>query len=80
MGRNMINYSIFMWKNPLIDDAEEKAYAKNQVTKVMRFDLSCYADDKEFAKKLMRIDIHDKKIRVRYLPNSQLLLEAEIVD
>ena len=38
MGRNMINYSIFMWKNPLIDDAEEKAYAKNQVTKVMSFD------------------------------------------
>lgn len=38
MGRFMINYSIFLWKNPLIDDAEEKAYAKNQVTKVMSFD------------------------------------------
>ena len=38
MGGYMINYSIFTWKNPLVDDAEEKAYAKNQVTKVMSFD------------------------------------------
>lgn len=50
------------------------------VTKEMRFDLSCYADDKEFAKKFMCLDMHGKKIRVRYLPNSQLLLEAEIID
>ena len=34
----MINYSTFMWKNPLDDNAVEKAYAKNQVTKVMTFD------------------------------------------
>ena len=27
-----------MWKNPLTDDAIEKAYAKNQVTKVLSFD------------------------------------------
>ena len=34
----MINYSTFMWKSPLDDNAVEKAYAKNQVTKVMTFD------------------------------------------
>lgn len=34
----MINYSVFTWKNPMIDDAEEKAYAKNQVVKVLSFD------------------------------------------
>lgn len=34
----MINYSTFMWKNPLDDKAVEMAYAKNQVTKVMSFD------------------------------------------
>ena len=34
----MINYSTFMWKSPLEVDAVEKAYAKNQVTKVMSFD------------------------------------------
>ena len=34
----MINYSTFIWKSPLDDKAVEKAYAKNQVTKVMTFD------------------------------------------
>lgn len=34
----MISYSTFMWKNPLDEDAVEKAYAKNQVSKVMSFD------------------------------------------
>ena len=34
----MINYSTFLWKNPLDENAVEKAYAKNQVTKVMTFD------------------------------------------
>lgn len=38
MGRRMINYSTFMWKNPLKEDAVEMAYAKNQVSKVMGFD------------------------------------------
>ena len=33
----MINYSTFLWKNPLDENAVEKAYAKNQVTKVMTF-------------------------------------------
>lgn len=34
----MINYSTFMWKSPLDEDSVEKAYAKNQVSKVMTFD------------------------------------------
>lgn len=34
----MINYSTFMWKSPLDEESVEKAYAKNQVTKVMTFD------------------------------------------
>ena len=34
----MINYSTFLWKNPQDENAVEKAYAKNQVTKVMTFD------------------------------------------
>lgn len=34
----MICYSTFMWKSPLDDNAVEKAYAKNQVSKVMGFD------------------------------------------
>ena len=34
----MINYSTFLWKSPLDENAVEKAYAKNQVTKVMTFD------------------------------------------
>ena len=34
----MINYSTYLWKNPLDENAVEKAYAKNQVTKVMAFD------------------------------------------
>lgn len=34
----MISYSTFMWKSPLDEDAVEKAYAKNQVSKVMDFD------------------------------------------
>ena len=38
MGKCMINYSTFMWKNPLDDKAVEMAYAKNQLKKVMPFD------------------------------------------
>ena len=38
MGNCMITYSTFMWKSPLDESAVEKAYAKNQVTKVMTFD------------------------------------------
>ena len=38
MGRCMINYSVYMFKNALMEDAEERAYARNQVTKVMSFD------------------------------------------
>ena len=34
----MINYSIFMWKNPMDENSVEQAYAKNQITKVMSFD------------------------------------------
>lgn len=34
----MINYSVYLWKNPMDENATEKAYAKNQVTKVMSFD------------------------------------------
>ena len=34
----MINYSVYMFKNALMEESEEKAYAKNQVTKVMGFD------------------------------------------
>lgn len=34
----MINYSVYLWKNPLDENAVEMAYAKNQVTKVMTFD------------------------------------------
>lgn len=34
----MISYSTFMWKSPLMPDSEEKAYAKNQVNKVLDFD------------------------------------------
>ena len=34
----MINYSIFMWKNPMDENSVEQAYAKNQLTKVMSFD------------------------------------------
>ena len=34
----MIDYSIFMWKSPLKEDAAEMAYAKNQVRKVLTFD------------------------------------------
>lgn len=34
----MIPYSTFLWKSPLLDDSVEKAYAKNQVNKVMSFD------------------------------------------
>ena len=34
----MINYSIFMWKNPMDEKSVEQAYAKNQLTKVMSFD------------------------------------------
>ena len=34
----MINYSIYLWKNPLDAEATEMAYAKNQVTKTMTFD------------------------------------------
>ena len=38
MGNSMIDYSVYMWKNPMDEKAEEKAYARNQVTKVMSFD------------------------------------------
>jgi len=38
MGKRMIDYSIFMWKSPLKQDAVEMAYAKNQVRKVLTFD------------------------------------------
>ncbi len=38
MGKRMIDYSIFMWKSPLKEDAVEMAYAKNQVRKVLTFD------------------------------------------
>lgn len=34
----MIDYSIFMWKSPLKEDAVEMAYAKNQVRMVLTFD------------------------------------------
>lgn len=34
----MIDYSIFLWKSPLKEDAVEMAYAKNQVRKVLPFD------------------------------------------
>lgn len=34
----MIDYSIFMWKSSLKEDAVEMAYAKNQVRKVLTFD------------------------------------------
>lgn len=34
----MINYSVYLWKNPLDENAVEMAYAKNQVTHVMTFD------------------------------------------
>ncbi len=38
MGKEMIDYSTFMWKSPLKEDAVEMAYAKNQVRKVVSFD------------------------------------------
>ena len=38
MGRYMINYSVYMFKNALMEESEEKAYARNQVSKVMSFD------------------------------------------
>ncbi len=38
MGNYMINYSVYLWKSPLEEGAVEKAYVKNQVTKVMSFD------------------------------------------
>ena len=34
MGNQMINYSVFMWKNPTVENAVEKAYAKNQVSEI----------------------------------------------
>ena len=34
MGNRMINYSVFMWKNPTVENAVEKAYAKNQVSEI----------------------------------------------
>ena len=37
-SRYMINYSVYMFKNALMEESEEKAYARNQVTKVMTFD------------------------------------------
>ena len=34
MGKRMINYSVYMWKNPTVENAVEKAYAKNQVSEI----------------------------------------------
>ena len=34
MGNRMINYSVFMWKNPTVENAVEKAHAKNQVSEI----------------------------------------------
>lgn len=34
----MIDYSIYLWKNPMDEKAVEMAYAKNQLKKVMSFD------------------------------------------
>ena len=34
----MINFSTYLWKNPLDENAPLMAYGKNQVTKVMSFD------------------------------------------
>lgn len=34
----MIGYSVYLWKSPLVEDSVEKAYAKNQVSKVLTFD------------------------------------------
>lgn len=34
----MIDYSIYLWKNPMDEKAVEMAYAKNQLKKVMTFD------------------------------------------
>ena len=34
----MIGYSVYLWKSPLVEDSVEKAYAKNQVNKVLTFD------------------------------------------
>ena len=34
----MINYSTFLWKSAIDENGTEKAYARNQVTKVMSFD------------------------------------------
>lgn len=38
MGGRMIDYSTYLWKNPMDEKAVEMAYAKNQVKKVMTFD------------------------------------------
>lgn len=38
MGNRIISYSTFMWKSHLEENATEKAYAKNQVTKVLTFE------------------------------------------
>ena len=32
----MIDYSIYLWKNPMDEKSVEMAYAKNQLKKVMR--------------------------------------------
>ncbi len=37
MGERMIDYSTYLWKNPMDKEAVEMAYAKNQVKKVMTF-------------------------------------------
>ena len=34
----MIDYSIYLWKNPMDEKSVEMAYAKNQLKKVMPFD------------------------------------------
>ena len=68
--------------------SETKTYSKGSttgtsyeiVTTEMRFNLNCYVNDKEFVKKFMGDGKHGKSIIVRYLPNSKLLLEAEIIN
>ena len=34
----MIDYSVYKWKNPVIEDSVEKCYARNQVRGTLTFD------------------------------------------
>ena len=38
MGKSMINYSVYMMRNPQNPESPEKAYAKNQVTEIWSLD------------------------------------------